>query len=206
MAGRVVANAKAATGGGRQTDAMDGFAGRYAPGTDFTGLLYSNPGALVEESLKAMGVGNGGGLVNLMSQNADQYNWMNMLMNGDQGRQSMEDEQSINYINGIINASATPGGRMPNQEVMLKNLLDAPKGSALAALMEGAPGDQVQIVNQLANVAYGGSNPLMQRAVQNRLTELGRQYINNAAKGTDGVAGGNRSYANWLQVNGGDLF
>ncbi|HXH56609.1 hypothetical protein [Iamia sp.] len=203
--GGMMAAAERATGGG-QTDAVDGFASRYAPGSDFMSMLYSNPEVLVQDSLKGMGIGNGGGLVDLMSENADMYNFVNMLMNGDQGRQSMQDGDSINYVNSLITNSATPGGRLPNQEVMLKNLLDAPKGSAMESLMAGTPEQQVQTVSALAQAAYGGSNPLMQRAVANELQQQGRDYIANSARGEGGVGGGNRSFANWLQVNGGQLF
>jgi hypothetical protein len=183
--------------------AGDGMAKRHGFASNYAGvgdsILYDNPEILVRDTLKGMGYSPDSGLSDLLGKDAGQLQYLLMLANGAQpgSLNSQDTEDYINYANKWAKSMVTPGGAVPDTQAMLQEILDAPEGSALKAMLtNGTPQEQAQALNTLVQVAASGLTPLMQKALAGRLQDRTTDWLSTQAKG------GKSPLADYLQQGG----
>lgn len=185
-------------GSSAQTDPLSGFAARYTPGMLQAGTLYSHPEILSADVLKSMGY-NSGTLANLFSPMADAGYALDLIMNGSgHGRANGTDNATINWVAGLLQNMATPGGRTIDTDYAMRHILGADAASPLGSylgLVDPAlggtggqatgvastltPQQQIDAYGQLLGAAIQGMNPYYQRAMSN--------FINTAESGYQGA-------------------
>ena len=193
------------SGGGSGGDGIfnewTGFAGDYTGGG--RDIIFDNPRILVRDMLKKLGFKPDDGMIDILSQDADTMEYLQMLTAGagKDSLNSLEDEDFINFVGDWAKQMTTPGAGSPDSLAMLQNVLDAPEGSALAALMaDGTPQQQAAMLNNLIAVAGGSLTPLAQRALMASLEGKTDDWLSSKAKG------GKDPLANWIQKGGGGIF
>lgn len=185
------------------TDPWTGFAGTFAPGGQ--PILEDKPEVIINEALKQMGFNPDSGMMALMKDDAQALQWLAMLTLGTGDANSQDFEDYLNFANDYVKRQMTPGGPGMDANAMMQTILDAPKGSAVYALMNEAttPQEQANIVKGLMSAAIMGKTPLMRQAMQNRLESSTNDWLAQKAMGTGGYDG---SLANFLQRGGGGFF
>jgi hypothetical protein len=196
------AGGAAAAGGGVAgapgADPWTGFASNYAAGG--ADLLWNNPEILIRDQMKAMGFGGNDGLMDLMEQYGPMMQYLQMLGLGTGDPNSMTPETLINWTGDWTTQMLTPGAGGGDVWGMISSILDAPKGSALAASLEsGTPEQQAANLNNLVRAATAGMPPLFQQALGDILEDKTTDWLSQKARGTGGYRG---FLADWLQKGG----
>jgi hypothetical protein len=188
-----------AAASGLAPDPWSGFAGQYAAGA--SNMLWENPEIMIRDMMKQMGLNPNEGMMDVMEgQFGPLMQYIQMLGLGTGDPNSMTPETLINFTGDWVKDMMTPGKGGGDVWKMIGSVLDAPKGSALAASLEsGTPQQQAANLNNLIRAATATMPPIFQQALGDLLEDKTTDWLSQKAKGTGGYRG---FLSDWLQKGG----
>ena len=171
------------------TDAMTGAMAAYGYTPGGLASLYDNPAIMTNDLLAAMGITNPG-MANQLGQYMDPAVSAQFLLN--RGKNT-DDNDVLNFVNEYLQQMVTPGGRQPELDRLVAELLggrtydpenpDAsnPLGAYLNADL--TPEEQIKVANAMFGQTLSGQSPYAQTAYQRFARDQGNQYLSGMAKG-----------------------
>ena len=176
------------------TDAMTGAAAAYGYTPAGLASIYDNPQILTDDLLAAMGIINPG-MSQQLSQYMDPAIAAQFILNRGQ---NSSDNSAINFANEYLQQMVTPGGRQPELDRLVSEILAATGGdtSVLGAYLNAGltPDQQVSAANSLFGQTLSGQSPYAQTGYQRFAKDQGQQYLGAVAKGQPGAS----SYVDYL--------
>lgn len=185
-------------------DEWTGWAARSGFDADMLPYLYDDPSLISRQWLKEQGFSPESGRMASMGDIANLLEMWQMATQGTGGVNTGNPDDFLNFADMVFGGMMDPGGKgVPDFNQMIANILDAPEGSALRAMMEtGEFGSEADVFNTLIRSAAALKTPAMQRAIENMLRTKTDEWMLANTRGRKDANG----IADWFQKGGGGFF